>query len=175
MKTTTKIAIAVPGVGLGVTVFIYLCCAGVQFFHIANLRQLLSFMPVWIQLWVGVMNVAVFLPIFLLGILKLTPRGAVGESPDLITGGVYRYLRNPMYAGVSFTIIGLGVILGHTGVVLAGLGWLLLCYFQSKREERELTARFNDAYTAYRRQTPRFVPEFQMLLGDLWRTARQSL
>ena len=159
---------------LGISGFIYLSCAGTQLLHIADLRQLLFFMPPWIQVWVGMMNVAVFLPILLLGIYRLRPGGAVGDAKLLITDGVYHYLRNPLYAGVSFTILGLGLILGHTGVTVAGLAWLLLCYFQSRAEEKTLAARFGDTYTVYRARTPRFVPEFRMLLRDAWRTARQG-
>jgi protein-S-isoprenylcysteine O-methyltransferase Ste14 len=166
MKTKQKIAVAISGVSLGITVFVFLFVLGTQMMGIADLRQLLSFMPAWIQLWVGAMNVAVFLPVFLFGISALKPRGAVGDSSRLITNGIYHYIRNPIYAGVSFTIFGLGLILGHTGVVLAGLAWLLLCYVQSKREE-ELKAKYNKGYDRYKKQTPLFVPEFQILFRDL--------
>lgn len=167
MNTKTKIALALTGVSVGIAVFVSVFVFSTQMLGISNLRQLLSFMPPWIQLWVGTMNVAVFLPVFLFGILALRPHGAVGDAPRLVTSGVYHYIRNPLYAGVSFTIFGLGLILGHTGVVLAGLAWLTLCYFQSKREEKELKAKFEDTYDQYKKQTPMFVPEFQILFRDI--------
>ncbi|MBN2685824.1 MAG: isoprenylcysteine carboxylmethyltransferase family protein [Pontiellaceae bacterium] len=175
MNTVQKIAVAIPGVSLGLTAFIYLSCAGTRLLHIADLRQLLFFIPPWIQVWVGTMNVAVFFPVFILGIYSLKPRSAVGDAQELVTSGVYRYLCNPLYAGVSFTVFGLGFILGHTGVVLAGLAWLMLCYVQSRREEKVLIARFGQSYMTYRQHTPRFVPKFNILFQDMWRIVRHGM
>ncbi|MCX6089198.1 MAG: isoprenylcysteine carboxylmethyltransferase family protein [Candidatus Atribacteria bacterium] len=101
-----------------------------------------------------------WLPIFLSGIYYLGRRGAVGQSEQLIIQGIYRYVRNPMYSGLSLTILGVGLLLNSTGVALTGLLWLAMTFVQCKREEKELTERFGSAYVEYKNTTPMFLPDF---------------
>jgi 2-iminobutanoate/2-iminopropanoate deaminase len=54
----------------------------------------------------------------------------------------------------------------NLGVSLAGLFWLLICYFQAKREERELEKRFGQGYLDYKSRTPRFIPNFKEMILD---------
>ena len=40
-------------------------------------------------------------------------RAAVGSLLFLVVGGLYRYIRNPMYVAVALTIIGQAMVLGR--------------------------------------------------------------
>ncbi|MCF8359190.1 MAG: isoprenylcysteine carboxylmethyltransferase family protein [Prolixibacteraceae bacterium] len=151
----------------GISLFIIIASAFSQNFNFGNLFNLLHFMPQRIIQFVGAMNVLTFFPIFVLGILTLGTDGAVGRAKQLITWSIYRYVRNPMYSGVSFSLFGLGLLLGKTGIASAGLLWLCICYLVSLIEERSLTKRFGREYTNYKENTPRFVPKFPVLLKDL--------
>ncbi len=76
--------------------------------------------------------------------------------PRLVTSGLYRYVRHPLYtAGLLFiwlipemTYNLLALNIGITAYVL--LGALV--------EERKLLSEFGEAYAAYRRNTPMLIP-----------------
>jgi len=69
-----------------------------------------------------------------------------------------------MYIGVSMIIIGLGFILLDTGVIIGGILWFIITFFQCKREEKELLERFGKEYIKYKKSTPMFLPNFFSLL-----------
>ncbi len=160
------IPLAIAGVVFGVTLFIFLFTQLSGKLGINDLPYRIKKMPPFVLYWIGIANVATFIPVFFLGIVKLKPRGAVGCSTEVVKDGVYRYVRNPMYAGLSFTLFGLGLLLMNFGVSLAGLFWLLICYFQVKREELELEKRFGREYLDYKSGIPRFVPDFGKMVFD---------
>jgi protein-S-isoprenylcysteine O-methyltransferase Ste14 len=78
------------------------------------------------------------------------------SPPRLVTDGLYRYVRHPLYtAGLVFiwlipimTWNLLALIIGLSVYVITG------AYF----EERKLLLEFGDAYAEYRRHTPMLVP-----------------
>lgn len=80
------------------------------------------------------------------------------KSRALVTGGVYRFTRNPMY-------LGLACLLGAWAVWLAALlPWLApvafvlyITRFQIGPEERVLAERFGPAYTDYTRRVRRWL------------------
>ena len=76
----------------------------------------------------------------------------------LLTHGVYRLSRNPMYTGLAIAYLG--------GTVLAGSRWPLLTWplalltvrtLVIGPEERYLTERFGQAYVDYRSRTRRWI------------------
>ena len=170
MKTKKRIIeILVPIlVATGVFVFIYLPVKFFTLLGINDLYQVLSFAPRKVFVFVGIMNVLVFVPVFVLGFIKLTRKGAIGQAKKLKTTSVYKYVRNPMYAGVSFTIMGTGLILGSTGILAAGLLWLLWCFVFCLQEEKQLLEKFGEEYIQYRKTTPMFIPRFDYLLASLF-------
>src|SRR6266404_6628862 len=67
----------------------------------------------------------------------------VFPTRHLVITGLYRYVRNPMYVAVVFTILGQGFILGNvTVLVYGGLVWLLFHLFVRAYEEPTLRASF---------------------------------
>lgn len=146
------------GVATGVTVFISLSIFLAKGLGIANLSKTLSFVPQPVLRITGVSLILFWLPFFISGIYYLGRRGAVGQSETLIDDGIYKYVRNPMYSGVSFTIIGIGLLINQTGVVFAGILWLCMAFIQCKREEKELAERFGENYIQYKNKTPMLIP-----------------
>lgn len=68
----------------------------------------------------------------------------------LVTGGVYRITRNPMYLGMVLLLLAWAVQLGAALALLAPP--LFIAYigrFQIRPEEQRLQALFGDAYRAY--------------------------
>ena len=114
----------------------------------------------------GCLVLAIWLPVLFGGLRSLRTRGRLGRSDTLIVTGVYSYVRHPLYAGLAFTLTGLGLVIGALPIVLAGLGWLIVTQLWSVREERELERRFGPEFTAYRQMTPRIVPDVRRFLRD---------
>jgi protein-S-isoprenylcysteine O-methyltransferase Ste14 len=83
----------------------------------------------------------------------------VAPTEHLVVGGLYRYVRNPMYVAVATTIIGQAVLLGRPGLLLyaAAFGatvWSFVHFY----EEPTLAARYGAEYEAYRRAVPGWRP-----------------
>jgi protein-S-isoprenylcysteine O-methyltransferase Ste14 len=161
------IPLAILGVVSGLSLFTLLFTSLTGLLNINDLLFRIKKLPHFIIYWVGAANVVTFFPIFILGIWQLKPRGAVGYSGKLISNGIFRYLRNPMYSGLSFTLFGFGFLIQNLGVSLTGLFWLLICFFQVKHEEKELEKRFGKPYLEYKAATPRFIPNFKTIIFDL--------
>jgi protein-S-isoprenylcysteine O-methyltransferase Ste14 len=81
------------------------------------------------------------------------------ERHQLITSGVYRRIRHPMYASIFLFSIAQGLLLANW---LAGWGALVtfavLYLIRTPREERMMCEAFGDQYRAYMRHTGRLWP-----------------
>jgi protein-S-isoprenylcysteine O-methyltransferase Ste14 len=79
-----------------------------------------------------------------------------------VMGGLYRYVRNPMYVGVIATILGQALILGRPVLLVYAAGfWLLVASFVRFYEEPTLRARYGAEYDAYRRGVPGWLPRLR--------------
>lgn len=80
------------------------------------------------------------------------------RTRSVVTTGVYRISRNPMYVGMSCMLLGLAVYL--TSLLSAFGPVMFVCYithFQIKPEERVLTRLFGDDYLQYLEKVRRWV------------------
>ncbi len=77
---------------------------------------------------------------------------------ELVTDGVYAWVRHPQYAGLFLITVGM-LVQWPTIITIATWPVLLTVYYRlARREEREAEARFAEAYQAYRARVPMFVP-----------------
>jgi len=80
------------------------------------------------------------------------------KTGDLVTSGIYRWIRHPMYA--SLLALTWGAFLqspGLVGTVLAIVGSLCLLA-TARSDERECLTHFGPAYADYMRRSKRFLP-----------------
>ena len=79
-------------------------------------------------------------------------------ATTIVTTGLYRYSRNPIYLGMMLAYIGLS-LLADSVLALAGLPAAIIVIRCGviAREERYLEAKFGDAYRAYKRSTRRWI------------------
>jgi protein-S-isoprenylcysteine O-methyltransferase Ste14 len=76
----------------------------------------------------------------------------------LLTGGAYRLSRNPMYTGLAIVYPGLALVFGSWWpLVLWPAVIVAVRQLVIRPEERYLTQRFGQAYTAYRARVRRWL------------------
>jgi protein-S-isoprenylcysteine O-methyltransferase Ste14 len=90
----------------------------------------------------------------------------VAPTERLVVGGVYRYVRNPMYLAVGATIVGQAFLLGQFGLLpYAAVFGLIVFGFVRAYEERALSEKFGASYDAYRRAVPGWIPRLHPWQG----------
>jgi len=83
----------------------------------------------------------------------------VAPTQRLVVGGLYRYVRNPMYLAVGAIIVGQALLFGHAILVayaVAFAGLVVACV--RGYEEPALARRHGAEYEAYRRAVPGWWP-----------------
>jgi protein-S-isoprenylcysteine O-methyltransferase Ste14 len=81
-----------------------------------------------------------------------------GGSSALVTGGLYRFTRNPMYVGLLFLLTAYTLWKGNAaGFALVAVFVAWITRFQIIPEERVLAAKFGAAYEAYRGRVRRWL------------------
>ncbi len=88
---------------------------------------------------------------------NLTPFPSPKQSGLLITSGIYKYIRHPIYTGILLLTAGYGVYSENTLRILVFGSLLVLFLFKAKYEESQLIKKFPE-YKAYKKQTPALMP-----------------
>jgi protein-S-isoprenylcysteine O-methyltransferase Ste14 len=82
----------------------------------------------------------------------------IHQSDDLVTGGLYGYIRHPQYTGIFLIITG-WMFRWLTPLTVLMYPILLILYYRlSRREEKLCLKEFGDAYLKYKEATPMFFP-----------------
>ncbi len=87
-----------------------------------------------------------------------TPFDPTASASTLVTGGIYRFTRNPMYLGALVAFTGLGLWL-QNGWLLASMPVLIIALRQLAvvREEAYLERRFGQSYQDYKARVRRWI------------------
>lgn len=85
----------------------------------------------------------------------LDPHGTVKH---LVTSGIYRFTRNPIYLGFLLMVIGLPLLSGWIwGLVLAPFYMMIMSRLVIEREEAYLERKFKSEYTNYTSRVRRWL------------------
>jgi len=86
----------------------------------------------------------------------------VAPPSELVVGGLYRYVRNPMYIAVTTTIVGQAVQLGRPVLLAyAAVFMAAVVAFVYGYEQPTLARRFGAAYEDYCRNVPAWWPRLR--------------
>jgi protein-S-isoprenylcysteine O-methyltransferase Ste14 len=86
----------------------------------------------------------------------------VAPTRHLVVGGLYRYVRNPMYLAVVTAIVGQALFFGQLGLMAyAAVAGTAMWAFATFYEEPYLAQRFGAEYEAYRRAVPGWWPRLR--------------
>ena len=81
-----------------------------------------------------------------------------GTTSALVTSGIYRMSRNPMYLGLLFLLVAWAVFLASAWAMLGPAAFVLyINRFQIEPEERILTTLFGADYSAYKSAVRRWL------------------
>ncbi len=85
----------------------------------------------------------------------LNPHGSVKA---LVTNGIYRFTRNPIYVGFLFMVIGFPLNYGYYwGIVFAPLFIVTMNRLVIEKEEAYLEKNFKEQYTGYKSRVRRWL------------------
>jgi protein-S-isoprenylcysteine O-methyltransferase Ste14 len=149
------------GIGFVVVQAVFL---GILFFGPSHLNADASITPPnGLLLWLGY-------GIFILGVVialiaainlgkNLTPLPRPKDNAELIEGGLYRFVRHPIYFGVIVLSFGWGLIQQSTLVWLYVVIIAIFFDIKSRKEEQWLVERFSD-YADYQGRVRKLIPWF---------------
>jgi protein-S-isoprenylcysteine O-methyltransferase Ste14 len=111
----------------------------------------------WLVLAAGV---AVLVEAFALFVVEgIGTPAPVAPTQQLVVGGLYRYVRNPMYLAVAAVILGEAAILGSWVLVVYALVFGATVWsFVHWYEEPTLRRQFGADYEVYLRTVPGWLP-----------------
>ena len=96
-------------------------------------------------------------PVFVLG-RRFSGFVAIQRNHELVTTGIYRYVRNPSYLGLLVGSLGWALVFrSGVGIVITAL-LLIPLVARMRSEERLLAEHFGAEYEGYRARTWRLVP-----------------
>lgn len=149
-----RLRLAVSTAGLGIVPFIYVATGWPRF---------ASYRPEPILFLLGVLAAMGAITLFRLTHKALGKMWSVSlqlrEGHKLVTSGVYRTLRHPMYSAFWLMALAQALLLPNWVAGLAGLvGFGLLFALRIGPEERMMEEAFGDEYHAYRDRSWRIIP-----------------
>jgi protein-S-isoprenylcysteine O-methyltransferase Ste14 len=89
---------------------------------------------------------------------RLFGHAELAGSRELATGGLFARVRHPRYTGMMASVLGACLVAATLRLWVAVAVWWVLVQAAVRLEERELRARFGEAYEEYARRVPRFLP-----------------
>jgi len=115
------------------------------------------FLPIKTDTIWFIIGLLIFLPVMLFLITGLL-NFATTPADELVTKGVYRISRNPMYVGDLLVSISIGIAcLSWVFLLVAIVNFLLLRYYVVVVEEPCLAEKYGDTYRRYMNRTPRWI------------------
>jgi len=92
-------------------------------------------------------------------------------ADDLVTEGLFRHTRNPMYVGKFFMVLGAGVASNRWPSLLAiTAAYAFMYHTITLAEEAYLRRKFDAAFTEYCRDVPRWWPRLRGLAATFTKT-----
>ena len=103
-------------------------------------------------------NILIFSGLF---VIAIGWRAVHSMNGELVTHGIYKYVRHPQYSGFTLMIIGF-LVQWPTIITLVMAPVLLIMYAKlAKKEEKAMIEQFGDKYMEYSKQVPAFIPTFK--------------
>jgi protein-S-isoprenylcysteine O-methyltransferase Ste14 len=154
LRTLTISALIKRGITSGFIVLILLQLLGLSLFQFAPQIYLQSFgfLLVVVSIWISI-NARITLGTNWTHAAEYQ----IKQNHSLVTSGIYRHIRHPIYTGMWLSYIGAELVV-RSYVVLPFFLLVFAGYLQAKAEEKILLRQFGKQYAAYMKKTKRFIP-----------------
>lgn len=111
---------------------------------------------------VGVIFLAYSVLVSALAILQMRRAGTNIDvrkpSTTVVTDGIYRFTRNPMYLSMALLMIAISVLISNIWIlILTPVFIIVIQKGVIEREERYLEGKFGIEYTSYKQRTRRWI------------------
>ena len=83
---------------------------------------------------------------------------ALKKTHELVTSGVYRYVRHPIYSGMLLMVLGTSLSVGTLGAVVAFIVMVLAMCLKLRDEEALLQKHFAGEYAEYKKRSRMLIP-----------------
>lgn len=114
--------------------------------------------------WLASLALAIAIGILIAGVLEFVKAKTTvnPHKPDtatfVVTRGIYRLTRNPMYLGMLLLLLSWAIVLSNVAAALfLPLFTLFINRYQIRPEEAALIAKFGSQYSAYARAVRRWI------------------
>ena len=151
-------------------------CISFLMFGVVGVQTLLAWLYAWSrlkpQLELGSLSIGIGLALCVIGIAfssyaqhKMGKEWRIGVDPnektELVTTGLYKFIRNPIYTGCIVHGTGLIILAPHLLFLITGLvGYFAVRAYVKDVEEPYLIEIHGDNYRHYMSQTGSFFPRF---------------
>jgi protein-S-isoprenylcysteine O-methyltransferase Ste14 len=114
----------------------------------------------WIK-YIGIVFCYAGLILFLLALISFGKAWRIGidenNSNSLITTGIFKYSRNPIFLFMDLYVTGIMAIYPTVIFLLLATGTIIGIHLQIVREERFLLHKFGEKYVEYKSRTRRYI------------------
>jgi len=113
----------------------------------------------WLGVSIGVLCVGGIYWLFSSIGTGITPVSATRKEHKLVTNGIYRYIRHPLYTVGSSMFVAFGMMADNGFIALLGVLAFIGMAIRTPKEEANLIEKFGDEYRQYMKTTGRFLPK----------------
>lgn len=113
----------------------------------------------WLGVGVGVLCIFGMYWLFSSIGSSITPTSVTRREHKLITNGIYRWIRHPLYTVGSSFIVALGLMADNWFIILMALLAFTAMAVRTPKEEANLIEKFGDEYREYMKRTGAFFPK----------------
>ena len=116
----------------------------------------IKFIPYWLLVILGIFLIAIGIPFFIVSVIIVS---RAYEANELVTKGIYRCCRHPLYASwVVFIVPGIALLVNSwLWLSIPVFMYLILCQLV-KKEEIYLESVFGSEYLRYKQKVPCIFP-----------------
>jgi protein-S-isoprenylcysteine O-methyltransferase Ste14 len=114
----------------------------------------------WLK-YIGILFCYIGLIIFLMALVSFGKSWRIGidekNSNELITTGIFKYSRNPIFLFMDLYFMGIMLIYPNIVFIVVAICVIIGIHLQIIREEKHLLNKFGEEYIKYKKQTRRYL------------------
>lgn len=114
----------------------------------------------FILVLIGIIGLGLIIIAFFQLNKNLSPFPTPKQYAGLLTRGVFKLIRHPIYTGILFLAFSIAVFQGSGYRLLISFLLLILFHFKTLYEEKKLAEKFPE-YEIYKNNTGRFLPKLK--------------